>query len=165
MIDNKPHVEKITYTDYNGVERTEDFMFHLSEADLMAWLAQSGGYSLDAVMDKLVKTENSREILKIFEDLLHRAYGEKSLDGKRFVHASKDPEVASNFFDTAAYSVLLMKMMGDAKYAGEFLNNIIPKNLADEVAKILAENPEGVPDAIKDYIPEKPAAEVVPINK
>lgn len=164
MEGNKPHVETIKYEDFNGVERTEDFLFHLTEADVVMWLAQSGGYNLDQVMDKLMKSENSREILKIFEDLLYRAYGEKSLDGKRFIHASKDPDVASRFFDTPAYSVLLMHMIRDAKFAGEFLNNIIPKNLADEVAKILAENPEGIPDTVKDYIPEK-KADVVPITQ
>lgn len=29
--------ETIKYTDYNGVERTEDFWFHLSKAELMEW--------------------------------------------------------------------------------------------------------------------------------
>ncbi len=157
-------IEKITYTDFDGNERTEDFMFHLTKADLMRWLVQSGGYSLDQVMERLVKSENSKEIWKIFEDLLFRAYGEKSIDGKKFIHASKDPEIASNFFDTEAYSVLLMKLIGDAKYAGEFLNDVIPRDLAQEVAKILAENPDGIPDEIKDYMPDK-KPELVPVSK
>lgn len=154
------HIEKITYQDYDGNERTEDFAFSLNKAEIIKWLAQSGGYSLDQVMSKLIKSENSREIINIFDDLLHRAYGEKSLDGKKFVKAYKDPEVASNFFDTEAYSVLFMKLIGDATFAGEFLNAIIPKDLAEEVAKIIAENPEGIPDELKDYLPDKKVAAV-----
>ena len=147
------HSEKITYLDYNGEERTDEFLFGLNKTEIIKWLAQSGGYSLDQVMAKLIKSENSKEIINIFDDLLHRAYGEKSLDGRRFVKAYKDPEVASNFFDTEAYSVLFMKLIGDAKFAGEFLNSIIPSDLAEEVAKILKENPDGIPDELKDYIP------------
>lgn len=154
------HVEKITYPDYDGNERTDEFLFSLNKAEIIKWLAQSGGYSLDQVMTKLIKSENSREIINIFDDLLHRAYGEKSLDGRKFVKAYKDPEVASNFFDTEAYSVLFMKLIGDAKFAGEFLNSIIPQDLAEEVAKLLSENPDGIPDTLKDYIPEK----VVPMQ-
>ena len=149
------HSEKITYLDYDGNERTDEFLFSLNKAEIIKWLTQSGGYSLDQVIEKLIKSENSREIINIFDDLLHRAYGEKSLDGRRFVKAYKDPEVASNFFDTEAYSVLFMKLVSDAKFAGEFLNSIIPQDLASEVAKILAENPEGIPEELKDYIPDK----------
>lgn len=160
------HVEKITYTDYAGKERTEDFNFSLNKAEIIKWLAQSGGFTLDQVLEKLIHSENSREIINIFDDLLHRAYGEVSLDGKKFIKAYTDPEVASNFFDTEAYSVLFMKLIGDAEFAGNFLNSIIPKDLAEDVAKILAENPDGIPDEVKDYIPKRSGnvAQITPVN-
>ena len=154
------HCEKITYNDYDGNERTDEFLFSLNKAEIIKWLAQSGSYSLDQVLSRLIKSGNSKEIINIFDELLHMAYGEKSLDGRKFIKAYKDPNVASNFFDTEAYSVLFMKLIGDSKFAGEFLNSIIPKDLAEEVAKIIAENPNGIPDELKDYIPEK----ITPIN-
>lgn len=139
----------ITYEDYDGNERTEDFFFNLSKAEVVDWLTTSGGYTLDKVMEKLIKTENSKEIMEIFKDLIYRSYGEKSLDGRRFI---KSKEVKDNFVETEAYSVLYMELIGDAQKASAFFNGIIPKDLAAEVNKIMAD-PDKLPPALKEYAP------------
>lgn len=136
----------ITYEDYDGNKRTEDFYFNLSKAEIIDWLTHKGGYSLDKLMERLVKTENTKEIMDIFKDLIYRAYGEKSLDGRRFI---KSKEVKDNFVETEAYSVLYMELVGDAKVATDFFNSIIPKDLAEEVEKLMAD-PSNLPDSLKD---------------
>lgn len=148
----------ITYEDYDGNQRTEDFYFNLSKAELTDWLTTSGGYSLDKVMEKLIKTENGKEIMEVFKDLIYRAYGEKSLDGRRFV---KSKEVKDNFVETEAYSVLYMELVSDAKKAAEFFNAIMPKEWAEETQKLM-DNPENFPESVRQYIPK--TEETVPAN-
>lgn len=121
----------ITYTDYNGLERTEDFYFNLTKAELMKMeMGTAGG--LAEAMQKLVNEKEAPAIIKMFEDLVLGAYGEKSPDGKRFI---KNDEVRENFASTEAYSILFMELATDADKAADFIKAIIPSDLADEVAK------------------------------
>lgn len=156
-------IKKIKYTDYNGVEREEEFYFNLNKAELTKWLSRQGAYTIDAVLKKMIETENVRDMVDEFEFLILESYGEKSLDGKTFI---KNEELKNRFKNSEAYSNLFMELVGDAQKAAEFFNKIMPADLASEVAKIMNENPEGIPDSIKDYIPKQQAEVVnIPTNK
>lgn len=137
----------ITYEDYDGNKRTEEFFFNLSKAEVVDWLTTTGGYTIDKVVEKLIKTENAKEIMDIFKDLIYRSYGEKSLDGRRFI---KSKEVKDNFIETEAYSALYMELIGDAKAAAEFFNGIIPKDMSEDIKKIM-NDPSNMPPQIKEY--------------
>ena len=115
----------ITYTDYNGVSRTEDFYFNLTQAEITEMeLSTSGG--LAEMIQKIVAAKDAPAIIKVFKDLILKAYGEKSLDGKRFV---KSDEICTAFSQTEAYSQLFMELAFDDKKAAEFVNGIIPANM------------------------------------
>lgn len=115
----------INYTDYNGVERKEDFYFNLSKAELTEMeLSTAGG--LAEMIQKIVDTQDTPKIVKIFKDLVLKAYGEKSLDGKRFI---KNDEIREAFSQTEAYSELFMELASDADAAAAFVNGIVPKDL------------------------------------
>lgn len=121
----------ITYEDYNGVERTEDFYFNLSKAELMEMqLGVNGGY--DEMVKKIIATKDMPSLIKIFKELLLKSYGEKSADGKRFI---KSPELSEAFSQTEAYSTMYMELATNDEAAAAFVNGIIPKDLAKEVAK------------------------------
>ena len=112
----------ITYKDYNGTSRTEDFYFNLSQAEVTEMeLSETGG--LKATIDRVVKEEDGREIMRIFKELILKAYGKKSDDGRRFI---KSPELANEFSQTEAYSQLFMKLATDAQTATNFVNGILP---------------------------------------
>lgn len=124
----------ITYTDYNGVERTEDFYFNLSKAELMEMeLTASGG--LGETIQKIISAKDNPAIVKIFKDLVLKAYGEKSADGKRFM---KSAEISASFEQTEAYSILFMELATDADAASAFVNGIIPKDLQGDPKAVLA---------------------------
>ncbi|MBQ8829686.1 MAG: hypothetical protein IJ022_06305 [Burkholderiaceae bacterium] len=115
----------IKYEDYNGVERTEDFYFNLSKAELMEMeLSTAGG--LTETINKIVATQDAPAIIKIFKDLVLKAYGEKSADGKRFI---KSEELSAAFSQTEAYSILFMELATDADAAAKFVNGIVPANM------------------------------------
>lgn len=123
----------ITYTDYNGVERTEDFYFNLSKAELTEMeLSISGG--LTEMINKIVSAQDAPAIIKTFKDLILKAYGEKSADGKRFI---KSKELSDAFQQTEAYSILFMELATDADMAAKFVTGIIPTGVTNESDKII----------------------------
>lgn len=117
----------ITYTDYNGIERTEDFYFNLTKAEIMEMeMSTTGG--LAESIQRIVAAQDAPAIIKIFKDLVLKAYGEKSPDGRRFI---KSKEITEEFSQTEAYSILFMELATDDKAAANFVNGILPANIKD----------------------------------
>lgn len=113
----------ITYTDYNGIERTEDFYFNLSKAEIAEMELEVPG-GMTAMIDRITKTKDAPSLIKIFKELILRSYGEKSDDGRRFV---KSKELSEKFEQTEAYSELFMELATNADSASEFIKGITPK--------------------------------------
>lgn len=124
----------IEYTDYNDVERKEDFYFNLTEAELMTMeMSTTGG--LEETIQRIVSTRDIPSLVKIFQDLILKAYGQKSLDGKRFI---KNDELRDEFTQTEAYSILFMELATDAEAAAKFIQGILPKKIAKQAAEQMA---------------------------
>ena len=119
--------ETIEYTDYNGTQREEDFYFNLTKAELMEMeMSTSGG--LAEMIQNIVKAQDAPAIIKVFKDLVLKAYGEKSLDGKRFMKVDENGTPLSiAFSQTEAYSKLFMELATNTEAASEFVNGIVPK--------------------------------------
>lgn len=116
----------MTYTDYNGIQRTEDFYFHLSEAEILDMETGVDG-GLTAMMNKLIATNNVPEVMKIFKDLVLKAYGEKSADGRRFLKVDdRGVPLYIAFSQIPAYSDLYVELATNADKAAEFMNGIVP---------------------------------------
>lgn len=112
----------ITYTDYNEITHTETYFFNLSKAECMEMeMSTSGG--LTEMINKIIETQDVPAIIKIFKDLILKAYGVKSPDGKRFI---KSEELSTAFAQTEAYSVLFMELATNAEEAAAFVNGIMP---------------------------------------
>lgn len=115
----------VTYTDYNDVEVTENVYFNLNKAELSEMeLTTPGGYS--NMIRRIVAADDTPAIFRAFKELILKAYGEKSQDGRRFI---KSPELAEAFSQTEAYSIVFMEITQDANKAAEFFNGLIPPDL------------------------------------
>lgn len=115
------HKEIITYTDLNGVERTEDFYFDLSKPEIVKMQASTrGGY--DVQLKSIAASPNGALIMEFFENFIKSAYGEKTEDGRRFM---KSEEISRSFMETPAYEVLFEKLVTDSDAASEFVNNVL----------------------------------------
>ena len=126
----------ITYTDYNGVERTEPSYFNLSKAELMEMeLGVTGG--MTEMLDKIIAAKDAPSLMKTFKEMIMKSYGIKSDDGKRLI---KSEELSIAFTQTEAYSVLFMELITDDKAAADFVNGIIPNEIQAEVAAQTAQN-------------------------
>jgi len=112
----------ITYEDYDGNKRTEDFYFNLSKAEVLEMeMGISGG--MTQMLNRIIAEQDSERIIKTFKEIILKAYGEKSPDGKRFI---KSEELSTAFSQTEAFSQLFMELATDADAAAKFVNGIIP---------------------------------------
>lgn len=117
--------KEITYIDYNGQERTEKYQFNFTKAELTEMeLSVNGG--LSAMMERIKETDDRPELMRIFKDLILKAYGVKSADGKRFV---KSDELRTEFSQTEAYSELYMELVTNTESAITFFNGLIPNDI------------------------------------
>lgn len=118
----------IAYTDYNGEERKEDFYFNLNKAEVMEMeMSKNGG--LSEYIHRIVNSNDNAAIISLFKEIICKSYGEKSLDGKRFV---KNEELTNAFIQSEAYSELFMELATNADAAAAFVNGIVPKNMTKE---------------------------------
>lgn len=117
--------KRITYTDYNGVKREEDFYFNLSKAEIMEMQMSTDG-GLTEMITRIIDSQDAPSIIKVFKEIIMKAYGEKSPDGKRMI---KSRELSEAFAQTEAYSELFMELATDSDAASKFVNGIIPADM------------------------------------
>lgn len=121
----------VTFTDFDGNKRTEDFYFHLTEQELTEWeLSVDGG--LSGVLTRIVNSKDDKKLIELFKELLIRSYGVKTPDGRGFI---KNEEVLNNFKYTQAFSDIYMELATDDKAAAEFVNGVMPAGLAEKANK------------------------------
>lgn len=128
------HTEIITYEDYNGETRTEEFMFNLNTAELTKLrFSRKGG--IENYLKSVLRDTDEPKLMEFFSEILGTAYGKKSPDGRRF---EKSPEIRAEFEQTEAYAVLFEKLFAD-NYAQEFIIKLLPKKVQEQIAKEAAE--------------------------
>lgn len=126
-----------TYTDYNGVERTEEHHFGLTKSELMIMnLSQYGG--LEKHLSSIAKANDLPTLLENFRMIIRKSYGEISPDGRRFI---KSDELSDAFEQTEAYNQLFMELVTDENATAAFARGILPADLVKEADKALKENP------------------------
>lgn len=122
-----------TYTDYNGVSRTEDFYFNLTQAEVTEMeLSVDGG--LSEMLNRIIAAKDGKQIIAFFKDFVLRAYGEKSADGRRFI---KNQELRDAFAQTEAYSDLFMELATNAEKAAAFVNGVVPEQKSTAAPAVL----------------------------
>lgn len=125
---------EIKYEDFNGDQTTGIFYFNISKPELIEMEVEyEGGFG--RMIQKVIETKDNKELIKQFKEIVLRAYGEKSEDGKRFI---KSEELSKEFSQTAAYEVLFMELATNDEAAATFLKGVLPKDMAAGIDKQLA---------------------------
>lgn len=120
----------ITYEDFNGEKHTDDFYFNMSKAEIMELNFDAKNGNLEGWVKQLIKETNTKEIKDLFKKIILSSYGEKSLDGMRFI---KSKEKAEEFSQTDAYSELFTELLSDTDKFVEFVNGIVPKSVSQQI--------------------------------
>lgn len=127
----------IKYENGDGDSVTETFWFHLSKPELMRLQTSiPGGFG--KLLQDLVAANDMNELFKHFEDIIFKAYGVRTADGRGF---EKSDELTQKFRQSFAYEALFDQMMGDENAFANFVREMLPKNFEREMA--LVDNQEG----------------------
>jgi hypothetical protein len=122
-----------TYTDYDGNQRTEEFRFHFSQAELMEMeLSTEGGFS--ARVNRIINANSHPELLQVMKTFILDAYGVKSDDGRRF---RKNDEIRQAFLESPVYSRIFMRLTtgpNAAEEAAKFINGVTPEDMPKPMA-------------------------------
>lgn len=130
----------VTYTDYDGVQRTETLYFNLTKAEISRIQMKEDGNFI-AHMQRLLEKRHVEELYLFFEDFVKRSYGEKSLDGSRFV---KTPEKTQDFEWSPAFSEVLMEIVQNPEKMQEFVLGVIPADMRNSAGSIDVQNLPGI---------------------
>ena len=122
----------INYTKYNGEQKTKECYFNLSKAEIAEMELEIPG-GMAANLKQITEAKDTPSLVKIFKNLILRSYGVKSSDGERFI---KNQQVREEFEQSEAYSELFMELATNADSAAEFVNGIIPADLANKVKEL-----------------------------
>ena len=116
----------IKYTDYNGVEREEDFYFHLNSREIIQMEHGDPSGSLMKKIEGIVNNQDVYDILDTIEWFVRKAYGVRSEDGRGFRKTEEDVEA---FLQSAAYEEFYVSFLEDPEGAANFIESLIPKRL------------------------------------
>lgn len=121
----------IKYTDFNGVDQTEDHYFNVSPREFAEWemneatLLEDGNVAggFLAHLENVGKSKDGKLIMSTFKDIISRSYGVRSDDGRRFV---KSAQLSEEFLQSGAYDQLFIELVTNADKAAEFVRGIVP---------------------------------------
>lgn len=126
--------KKITYTDYFGENRTEEFHFNMTKSEVVEWQYSVKG-GINRLFDKIVNDGDQPTLVNMIKDLIRRSYGEKSLDGRKFEKKRNGVPLFDDFEATPAYDALFMELIQNEKAAADFINGLMPPDLVAQLAK------------------------------
>lgn len=125
----------VTYTDYNGVEKTETFYFGLTESELVKMQMSEYGQMQDRLRN-ISSSKDAAKIMDQFADLLRLSYGVKTPDG-RFVKKRNGELLFDEFESSAAYDAIFMELCTSTDAVVEFAKGILPDNMKAEAEKAM----------------------------
>ena len=106
----------IEYQDFNGIERSEDFYFHLSTPEVVRLEAKLGT-TIEEYTKTIANQQDLSRMLEFLEDLVLGSYGKKTSDGKSFI---KNQELRTEFEYSQAYAELFEELLTNHELAAKF---------------------------------------------
>lgn len=122
----------IAFKDFNDNQRVQDFYFHMSKAEFLT-MAASGDVFVSR-LQRIVASKDNGAIMEEFRAIIKAACGMRSEDGARFL---KTPEAQSDLLDSGAFDELLIELCTNENAASEFINQLFPKKMQEEMAEQL----------------------------
>lgn len=130
----------VTYRDFDNNERTEDLYFNMNRMELTEFAADLPedvfGTANDIVKNqeqvaaRIAEGLGTKGTIEFIKRLVLDSYGVKSDDGRRFI---KTPELREEFSQTMVYDTFMSQLMSDDVAAANFVNAIIPADIANKL--------------------------------
>lgn len=140
----------IKYTDlFDGTEKERAFYFNLTQAELSRMAREEGWYLSDQILE-IAKTKDVPTIVTLLEDIVLRAYGERTPAGNFIKTRPDGTRLADEFVVSPAYDELYCELVADPEKFAAFVNSLIPEKLTKEVEKMKQEHK--LPDELEEMM-------------
>lgn len=139
------YTKELTYTDFDGQQRTEKLQFNLTKAE---WLELQFKTMSSNEVQSMLDRKDVAKLVSFFKELILTSYGEKSADGRRF---NKSPEIREDFERTQAFSDFFVYIASDPEAASDFLVHVVPSDMTQDAERIVKEqlrNVENSPQVV-----------------
>lgn len=123
--------KKVTYVDFLGQEREEEFYFNLKHDEIIEMnFGAEGQVGLEFYINRISNERDPQKLYDLFKAIILKAYGEIDEGGRRFV---KDPTRTKAFSETQAFSDIIVEFLSDetAEKFLAFVKGIMPKEPQD----------------------------------
>lgn len=139
--------KEVTFENFDGEKITKKFWFNLNKAEV-AKLNFSRGGGITEHIQRIVDSNDTGQVLELFDELLSQCYGVRGDDGFTF---HKSTELWEAFKNSDAYSELFMELIQDPEGTGKFFGGILPKDYqATAMSAMAAAQPVDQRPKIKD---------------
>lgn len=151
----------VTYRTFEGKEAKRDFYFNLNKGEIAEMnFAFDGGF--EAWLENIQTDPNIPDMMKVFKELILKAYGKRLPDGQ-FV---KTPEYTAAFAASDAYSEVFLKFIENKdNFVNTFLEgamNISPEEIQKGLEANLNLKSIAEENGVVVNMPTKTAEVVVP---
>lgn len=125
----------VPYTDFNGNPRKETLYFNLTQFEATEIAMDMPDGIVEELNDgdrkatalHLVEKLGGKGVIEFIKKIVLKSYGIKSQDGRRII---KSDEISKEFSETPMFSQLMMELMTNEQAASDFINAVIPPELA-----------------------------------
>lgn len=135
----------IAYTDYDGNQRKEKVYFNLTEFEATEIAMEMPDGIVEEINEgdktttalHLVEKLGGKGVIDFIKKIVLKSYGLKSQDGRRII---KSDEISKEFSETPMFSQLMIELMTNETAASDFINAVIPPDLAGALQKNASQN-------------------------
>ena len=92
-------------------------------------LSKASHLDLNIKYPAIIDAKEEGRLASIIEELLLKAYGKKSPDGRTF---DKSEEISNEFKHTMAYSNIFIRLVSDANYTAKWIESVISQPTAQK---------------------------------
>lgn len=128
--------KKISYIDFNGMQRDEEFYFHLSTPEIVKLELKFGGTPMAVYTQNLIDNGDADKLTEFIMEILISSYGKKTPDGKSFI---KNAKIREEFENSQAYAELFEEFFTNPAMAEKFSAGIgsSTKNIKTPTLKVI----------------------------
>lgn len=129
--------QTLTWKDFNQVEHTKDFWFHLTKLEVAQLQLELEKWH--ARLQMAAQKMDFSALVSTYREIIELAAGVRSEDGADFI---KTPEAKKSIMDSPAIDELLWKFITTPSAGVEFLEALMPKEVQDKFRAEVEKNSE-----------------------
>ena len=127
--------KNIKFVDFDGNEKEKTFYFNLTQAEMSRMAIEEGWYLGDRIVE-IAKSKDIPQIVTILEDVVLRAYGERTPDGGFIKKKPDGTKLADIFVTSPAYNELYVELLQNPERFTEFINSLVPPEMNRQVEEM-----------------------------